>query len=286
DMPSDAIRHALAAEDFERVADLAELVRQDMDNSFQSAAWIGWVKMLPDEMIRNRPVLSAQYAWALMDRGEMELAEARLQDAERWLNPTGGMSERSRRMIVVDEDQFQSLPATIANARSYHAQALGDISGSVKYAELALKLTPEEDLIGRAQATVSLGFTQWASGDLEAAHRGMADWINSMQKAGNIVFAIASAFALADIMVAQGRLHEAVKTYRRSLQLASEHDKHVQRVISHLYLGLAMLHHEMGNQEAAAQALQKSEELGKQNTLIDWPYRYCLAQARLKEAEG
>ncbi|MCP4290070.1 MAG: tetratricopeptide repeat protein, partial [Gammaproteobacteria bacterium] len=118
------------------------------------------------------------------------------------------------------------------------------------------------------------------------AHRGMADWINSMQKAGNIVFAVASAFALADIMVAQGCLHEAVRTYRRSLQLASEHDKHVQRVISHLYLGLAMLHHEMGDREAAAHSLQKSEELGKQNTLIDWPYRYCLAQARLKEAEG
>jgi LuxR family maltose regulon positive regulatory protein len=114
----------------------------------------------------------------------------------------------------------------------------------------------------------------------------MADWMNSMQKAGNIVFAIASTFALADIMVAQGRLHEAVRTYEQSLQLASEHEEHVQRIIAHEHLGLAMLHHEMGDREAAAQQLQKSRELGEQNAFVDWPYRWRLAQARLKEAGG
>jgi LuxR family maltose regulon positive regulatory protein len=114
----------------------------------------------------------------------------------------------------------------------------------------------------------------------------MADWINSMQKAGNIVFAIASTFVLADIMVAQGRLHEAVRAYKHSLQLASEQEKHVQRVTAHLYLGLAMLYHEMGDQEAAAQHMLKSRELGEQSTLPDWPYRWCLAQAQLKETGG
>jgi LuxR family maltose regulon positive regulatory protein len=189
-------------------------------------------------------------------------------------------------MVVVDEEQFRTLPARIALARTNNAQAQGDVSGTVKYAELALKLTPEEDHLGRAQATALLGFTYWASGDLEAAHNAMADWIKSMQKVGNIVFAIASTFVLADIMVAQGRLHEAVRTYQQSLQLASEHDIHVQRVTAHLYLGLAMLYHEMDDQETATQHLLKSSELGKQTMLVDWPYRWCLAQAQLKEAQG
>jgi LuxR family maltose regulon positive regulatory protein len=114
----------------------------------------------------------------------------------------------------------------------------------------------------------------------------MADWMSSMQKAGNIVFAIASAFALADIMVAQGRLHEAVRTYKQSLQLASEHDKHVQQVTAHHHLGLAMLYHEMGDQEATAQHLLKARELGERTALVDWPNRWCLAQARLKETQG
>jgi LuxR family maltose regulon positive regulatory protein len=217
----EAIEHSLRAKDFERAAGLAELAWQAMDSSFQSAAWLGWVKKLPDELIRTRPVLSIQYAWALIDGGELEASEARLRDAERWLDPTGDMSARPEapadEMVVVDEEQFRTLPARIAIARAVNAQAQGDFPGTVKYAELALKLTSEEDHLGRAQATVTLGFTYWASGDLEAAHRAMADWINSMQKAGNIVFAIASTFALADIMVAQGRLHEAVRAYKGSL---------------------------------------------------------------------
>jgi ATP/maltotriose-dependent transcriptional regulator MalT len=70
------------------------------------------------------------------------------------------------------------------------------------------------------------------------------------------------------------------------LQLAAAHDEHVQRVTAHLYLGLAMVHQEMGHEETAAAHLLKSRELGEQTTLIDWPHRWHLAQARLKESEG
>ena len=107
-----------------------------------------------------------------------------------------------------------------------------------------------------------------------------------MQKAGNFVFVVASAFALADILVAQGRLREAVKTYQQALQLAAEHGKDAQHITAHHYLGLAMLHHEMGEDAAAAEHLQKARELGEQTTLVDWSYRWHLAQARLKESGG
>ena len=136
------------------------------------------------------------------------------------------------------------------------------MAGTVKYAELALKLTPEDDHLRRAQATVTLGFTHWVSGDLEAARKALVEWINSMQKLGNTVFAVATAFAVADIMVAQGRLREAVYTYQQSLQLAAAHDEHVQRVTAHLYLGLAMVHHEIGHEETAAAHLLKSQGVG------------------------
>ena len=94
DLPSDAIRHALAAEDFERAAGLAELAWPAWSGSFQSIAWLGWVKALPDELVRARPVLSVAYAWAFLNAGKLEAAEARLLDAERWLEPTADMSDR------------------------------------------------------------------------------------------------------------------------------------------------------------------------------------------------
>src|SRR4030067_689149 len=128
-------------------------------------------------------------------------------------------------MAVRDEAQFPPLPAMIALPRSYHTQVQGDIEGTVKYAELALELSPEEDLNLHihAMAAVTLGMANWTRGDLNGAQRALSVWINYCQKVGNIIFAIATFGYLAEIIIAQGRLREAKKTYKQSIQLASRH---------------------------------------------------------------
>lgn len=279
-LPAEAIRHALAARDFERAAGLIEKMYPAMDASFQYAAWLGWVRKLPDEVVRARPVLSVDYARALSDSGEFDASMSWLQEAEQRLE---GSAEG---MVVADEAQFRTLPAMIALAHSYHTQVQGDIGGTVKYAELALELSPEEDhyLHIHAMAVVTLGMAYWSRGDLDRAQRALCVWMNYCQKVGNIIFAIATGGYLAGIIVAQGRLREAERTYKQSIQLASTHDQ-VRHVTANLYLGLGLLYHEQGDQQSAAQHLHKSGELGEQ-ALIDWPYRWRLAQARLKEAEG
>jgi LuxR family maltose regulon positive regulatory protein len=276
---AEAIRHALAARDFERAAGLIEKMYPAMDASFQSAVWLGWVRKLPDEVVRARPVLSVDYARALMDSGEFEAGKSWLQDAEQRLE---GSAEG---MVVTDEAQFHTLPVKIALARSNHAQVQGDFGGAVKYAELALELSPEEDSYSHAMATTTLGMAHWSRGDLDGAQRALSVWMNYCQKVGNNIFAVATGGYLAGIIVAQGRLREAERTYKQSIQLASTHDQSVRHVAANLYLGLGLLCHEQGDQQSAAQHLHKSEELGEQ-ALIDWPYRWRLAQARLKEAEG
>jgi LuxR family maltose regulon positive regulatory protein len=277
---AEAFQHAFAASDFRRAAGLAESAYQGMDNRFQTAAWLGWVKKLPEDAVRIRPVLLTQMAQSFMDAGEPEASEDCLQAAERCLNGSSGG------LVVADETQLKPLPALIAMARAYNAQVQGDLSATVKYAELALQLVPEGDLFRRAQATITLEVTHWTLGDLESARSALGDWMNSMQKAGNFVFVVASAFALADILVAEGRLREAIKTYQQALRLAAKHGKDAQQITAHHYLGLALLYHEMGEDAAAAEHLQKARELGEQTTLVDWPYRWHLAQARLKEFEG
>ena len=57
---AEAFRHLIAARDFNRAAGLAERSWQRMNENYQSAAWLGWVKQLPDEVIRSRPVLCTQ----------------------------------------------------------------------------------------------------------------------------------------------------------------------------------------------------------------------------------
>ncbi len=279
-LPPDAIRHALAAEDFERAAGLIELAWSAMALSYQSSTWLGWVKALPDGLIRVRPVLSVGYAWALLDGGELEASEARLHDAERWLDtPTD-------KMVVVDIEQFRSLPASIATARAYRSQTLGNVACAVKYAQQALELTPEDDQARHIQATSLLVLAQYTSGDLEAAERSLADFHTNLRKTGEILTLIAITFLLADIRVALGRLHEAESSYQQSIRLATGQGEAMPLGTADLYRGLGELCVEWGDLEAAARHLLTSQKLGEQTTLTDWPYRLCVSQARLKEAQG
>ena len=118
----DAIRHALRAQDFGWAADLIERAGPLVEESSQTATWFNWARALPDEQIRARPVLGVWYAYALLGRGEIEAAETRLTDAERWLKtPDESDGQSTSRAVVVDEEQLRSLLATIAVARAYYA---------------------------------------------------------------------------------------------------------------------------------------------------------------------
>lgn len=278
--PTDAVHHAFAAEDFERAADLIELAWPDMDGSFQTATWLRWIARLPDEIIRVRPVLSTDYAWSLLQRGELEATEVYLRNAERLLN------EAEREMVVADEAQFQTLPATIASARAYLAQALGDVPATVRYGQQALDLLPENDYLRRGIAASLLGVAYYASGDLEMAHRTLAEGMADLQTAGNLLFAIRGTYILADIRLAQGRLQGAIRTYEQSLQLAAEQGESVLRGTADLYLRLSELYVEQNDLDAATELRLRSEELGEQKASPIWQYRLCLARARIKQAEG
>ena len=287
-LPSDAIRHALAAEDFGRAAGLVELAALGMLGSSQETLY-RWLMALPDEVVRARPVLSVYYAFALLGRGDFEAFDAHLRGAERWLDTSAETSERreapSVGMVVVDAVAFRSLPGTIAVARAYHAGALGDVPSVANHARRALDLLPEDDHLWRGAATSLLGIAYWTSGDLEAAHRSFADGVSHQQMTGNIRFQIVGTYILADIRITQGRLHEAVRTYEQSLQVVTEQGEPVWGT-AHLYVGLGELHRERGDLEAANQHLLRSKELDEHGGLPETRYRWYVAMARIKEAQG
>jgi LuxR family maltose regulon positive regulatory protein len=286
-LPSEAIRHALAAEDFERAAALIELAGHMVEESSLTARWLGWVRALPDKLVHIRPVLSVRYAYALLGKGELEAAEARLTDAEQCLER---MNEQSGNpaadIVVVDEAQFRSLPATIAVARAYYAQTLGDVPGTVTYAQRVLDLLPEGEQLRRGQATALLGMAYWASGDLEAANRTFVHYTMNLRAIGNIPDAISTVCVVAEIGMALGRLREAVSTLEQFLQFVMEQGEPMPPDTADLHRGLSELYLEQGKLDAAAQHLLNSKKLGEQAELPVWRYRWCIAQAQLNETRG
>ncbi len=287
---ADAIHHALAADDFERAADLIERAVPEMRQSRQEATMLGWLQTLPDELFHRRPVLSVYYAGALLLNGKLEGVESRLRDAERWLDTNTNRSERpeasSAEMVVVDEEEFRRLPGWIAIYRAASALALGDVHDTVKYARQALELVPEEEHLGRGAAAGFLALVYWRSGDLEAAHRSWSDCMARLQKAGYLSDAIGSAISLADIRIAQGRLREAMSTYERGLQLATEQGGLVVRGTADMYVGMSELKRERNELNAATQHLLISKELGELAGLPKNPYRWRVVMARIRQAQG
>ncbi len=269
-----AFHHALEARDWERAARLAEAAWQEMEHSFQTTAWLGWVKKLPQAAIYSRPWLCVQMGWAFSNAGEVEPSETSLQNAEHALAGT------------LDQPDSKSLLGNIALIRASNAQNQGDLAETVKYAELSIQIIPDDDLYLRAQAAITLGFTHWATGNVEASLQAMRTWMDDMQKLGNQMYVIASAFAVADMQVILGHLDEAEKTLRHAIQQAASLGREVETVTAHHHLGLAQLAYERGDDKATAEHLQTAAELGKSSTLVDWLYRWNLAQAHLKESAG
>lgn len=288
--PANAIRHALAGKDFERAARLIELAMPEIRRSRQDATLRDWLKALPDEMLHFRPVLNVGFAWALLASGELEAARARLLDAERCLNMMADTEESALTpltgIIVVDKEEFRLLPAAIAVYHAAHAQLLGNIPDTVNYARRALDLLPGEDHLGRGPATALLGLASWAGGDLETAYRAFADGMASVRGAGNLSDAISGTIALADIKIAQGRLHEAMRIYVYALQEALRPGKPVLRGTADLYVGLSELHREHNDLQAATQHLLKSKELGEHTGFPQNQSRWCVAMASIREARG
>ncbi len=285
-LPANAIYHALAAQDFEGAARLIELAWPAIFNGFQPATWLGWVKELPEEIVRLRPVLSVGYAWTLLDCGELQGVEERLRDAERWLDEAAELATAETQMVVVNQEEFQSLPSTIAMGRAYLAHAIGDEDATAKHARKALDILPPEEYYWRGIAAMFLGLAHQNSGDLEAAYQYFAGSVASLHKAGHIHFQLVGIVALADILVTQGRLREAVRTYKRALQFVEAQGTHARQDAACLHVGLGELTFEQGDWALAEAYLQNGKQLAEDPLPPAIEARLCTTEARIKAAEG
>lgn len=213
DSPPDAIRHALLAEDFERAAALVEMVWPTLFSRYRPATWRGWVQALPAALVRTRPVLNMGCAWTLLDEGELEEADAYLRVAEQALTVvaeerTGRPEAAVDEIVIVNQGAFETLPAVIANARAYLAQAQGDSQTAIDSARRALRMLPESAHYSRGLAALFLGLAYWAEGSLAAACDAIADSLANMQSVPGGSFQLVGTVTtmLADLKIEQGHL--------------------------------------------------------------------------------
>lgn len=282
-LTADAIQHALAAKDFERAAELIERALPALRQNRQEAALLGWLRALPEEVFRHRHVLNVHYAGTLLQNGQLDGVESRLQDVELWLDSPADIREPP---VFVVEEEFQRLPSSVAMYHAALALAQGDADHSMKYARQVLELVQAGDNFMRGAASSLVGLAAWANADLETAYQMFSKGMNHLQKVGFLSDVIGGSVTLADIRITQGRLREAMDLYERGLQMATKEGTPILRGAADMHVGISDIYRERNDLHTATQHLLKSRELGEFNGLPKNPYRWRVAMARIHEAQG
>jgi len=131
-----------------------------------------------------------------------------------------------------------------------------------------------------------MGLAFWGRGDLEAAHQAYSAGAEGLRRTGHIADVLGCSITLADIRITQGRLGEALGTYERALRLASNQVGTALRGTADMYVGMRQIACERNDLPAATQHLLRAEELGEHTWLPQNPYRWRVAMARVRDAEG
>src|ERR671910_390952 len=269
---SEAIRHALAAQEHDRAADLVEQVARKMWNRGEAMTLLGWLEALPEETKRWRPQLLLQYTAALLWVGQLDDVEPLVREIERAVGVSGEGRDEDLRPSA-DEPLRQVLLGGIAAVRSWRAYMKGEPHGAIALAQQALALLPEKDLELRTFAAFRLAEAYRTADDLEAATAAYAETAELGRAAGHDYLVLRAMSRQARLRMVQGRLRKADHLLRRALRFAVERGGDLLPATGEEHVFIGELLYEWNQLEAAARQLNEgirlAERMGQLDTLVD-----------------
>lgn len=279
----EAVRHALAADDPDSAADLVELALPELRRDRRESLVRRWADELPADVVGRRPVLAVGLVGGLMASNDFGGVAERLREVEAML--TGPRSE----LVVVDVDELPRLPAALETFWAGLALVAGDLAGAVDHATQARAAAIEGDHLMYASAAGIAGLATWAGGDIVAAHDAYRASADGLAKAGHIADVLGCSLTLADMELVLGRLSEAERTLEKALTLAERHSAdrpQVMRGTADMLVGLSRSAWHRNDLGTSAEHLRRADDLGEPGGLPQHPYRWRVALARLRMAEG
>jgi LuxR family maltose regulon positive regulatory protein len=276
----EAIRHASAAGDHAKAAELIELGIPGLRQARQDATQQRWLDTLPEEVFANRPVLNLARVGARMVTGDTAGVAGLLDEIEAWLEPDRPTDD----LIVHNHAEFARLPTQAAMYRAGVALLHGDLPGTITHGQRAASLSAPDDHLGRGAAAALIGLARWADGDLATAAKQYATAIREFHDAEYHADILGCSLGLADMQVGQGQLGAAEQTLRAGLDLAAAHAP--LRGTADMHIGLAEIHLERNELDAVAEHLRASLDLGERLALAQHAHRWRVVDARLRAIHG
>jgi LuxR family maltose regulon positive regulatory protein len=254
DLMLEAFKHAAAASDIERAVRLMESKKMPIHLRGTATAILDWLESLPKTVLDARPALWWSQASMSMIIGQPMGVEEKLQATEAALAlaalPGAEPDETTRDLI-----------GKIAAVRANVAQMQAQTEIILVQARRALEYLHPDNLSDRSMATRALGFTYFIKNDLTEAGRLYVEAYSLAQAAGNIINASLALIRLGQLQEAENQLHLAAETYQRGLPLIDEYSPYNASVA---YLGLARIHYEWNDLDAAEKYGEQSLKLSRQ----------------------
>jgi LuxR family maltose regulon positive regulatory protein len=268
-LTEEAIEHALAAEDWASAARLVAPLIGQLVAEGKQATLLRWLGALPDA--ERRPFV-AWYALAL-------LLLARLDALERFLDRTEPTVEAEGDAHTLGE--LLALRAHLASVRHDNDQAIA-------CAERALACLPLAATRDRAIATLALTRGRVQAGELAAAEDALAETRALAEASQNHLAGWMAVYWQGALAELRGRLQAAATAYASALALVGGElpDDRVVTARADALLGLASVHAERDELDAAERALASAIALLERKGLADALVREYLLRARLLRVRG
>jgi LuxR family maltose regulon positive regulatory protein len=276
----EAVRHALAAQDWERAIRLIEASGMEVVLGQQGQTLLGWIDEIPEELARERPDLCTIRALALVFSNRPDAAEANLRQAERCLR--GDQTSEEARAIL----------GRAAVIRAAIARFSGDLERCVAQGRRALELLPQTEATARERASAGTNavLAYQLSGDVAPAkERPLQEAIASFRASGAPIALLNGINHLARMRTLQGRLRAAVATYEEAAEVAS--GGYGTRDLVNgaaYYAGLGDIHREWNDLDTAETHLRRGTDLVAGAIMVeaDVATHGYLSLARLQQARG
>ena len=290
---SSAVKHALAALDWDLAADLVERVGMGMVARSQTARVRDWCAAFPEEVFRRRPALCLLDAWprALSFRSDFRpIIEKRLQQAEQALAsiPPNAQIELLENSAPVSLRQWCEAQAAAIRGELLLLPSMAlDAPALIALSRQALELLPGADRFVRSLATINLAHARMALGDVQGAQDAFEQALRAALENSDYYGATTAVFYLARNAYWQGELERVAAICREKRQIFSgvfAHPEQELPAIRSLYVPLATVQLERNDLEAA------EASLGQALDLMGWaPWIELVGYvtlARLEEARG
>ncbi|GAA4400695.1 hypothetical protein GCM10023168_09700 [Fodinibacter luteus] len=276
-----AVRHSVAAGDLVRAADLVELAAPALRRQRGEGVIRGWMDVIPDEVVRRRPVLASVFIAALMAGNAFAGVGKRLDDLEAVL------AAPADAVVVRDRAQAERLPALIATHRAGLALVAGDLDLTISNAESALALAGTDDRLTLAAPRALQGLASWTVGDVRSAYQAYTAAAKDLEAAGHVADVLGCTVTLVDLALTLGRLGDAQRLARQALDLArSATTTDVVRGTADVWVALGRVAWQYGDAVASVRHLDRAADLGEGAGLPQQPYRWRVAMADVRAAAG